>query len=46
MKKILVLSGNYYQIPYIKKAREMGYYVISCDYLEKNPGHQYANEYL
>ena len=23
----------------------MGYYVITCDYLPNNPGHQYAHEY-
>lgn len=45
MKKLLLLGGDYYQIPAIKKAREMGHYVITCDYTEENPGHQYANEY-
>ncbi len=45
MKKLLILNGSYTQIRAIKKAREMGHYVITCDYLEHNPGHQYANEY-
>lgn len=45
MKKLLVLSGNHSQIPVIQKAREMGHYVITCDYLEENSGHQYANEH-
>ncbi|WP_146551734.1 ATP-grasp domain-containing protein [Rummeliibacillus sp. SL167] len=45
MKKILMLGGAYIQIPMIKAAREMGHYVITCDYLEDNPGHQYAHEY-
>ncbi len=33
------------QIPSIKKAKEMGLYVITCDYLPDNPGHKYADEY-
>lgn len=33
------------QIPAIMRARELGYYVITCDYLPKNPGHQFADEY-
>ncbi|MFF5993405.1 ATP-grasp domain-containing protein [Lysinibacillus sp. KU-BSD001] len=45
MKKLLMLGGSHLQIPAIKKAREMGHYVITCDYLEENPGHQYAHEY-
>ena len=45
MKKLLILGGSHGQIPVIKAAREMGHYVITCDYLENNPGHQYAHEY-
>lgn len=45
MKKILMLGGSMQQIPAIKKAKEMGYYVITCDYLENNPGHKFADEY-
>ena len=33
------------QIPAIKKAKEMGLYVITCDYMPNNPGHKYADEY-
>ncbi|MEK4424521.1 ATP-grasp domain-containing protein [Solibacillus sp. FSL K6-1523] len=44
MKKLLMLGGSHFQIPAIKKAKEMGYYVITCDYLEDNPGHQFADE--
>lgn len=33
------------QIPIIKLAKEMGLYVITCDYLPDNPGHKYADEY-
>lgn len=45
MKKILMLGGSMQQIPAIKRAREMGFYVITCDYLPDNPGHKYADEY-
>ncbi|MFY0741958.1 ATP-grasp domain-containing protein [Solibacillus silvestris] len=45
MKKLLMLGGSYLQVPAIKKARDLGHYVISCDYLEDNPGHQFAHEY-
>lgn len=45
MKKILLLGGAYHQIPAIKKAKELGYYAITADYLPNNPGHQYSDEY-
>lgn len=45
MKKVLMLGGNYYQMTATKKAKELGYYVISCDYLPENPAHKYADEY-
>ncbi len=44
-KRILMLGGSYFQIAPILYARKQGYYVITCDYLPDNPGHQYANEY-
>lgn len=45
MKKLLMLGGSQLQISAIKKARELGHYVITCDYLEDNPGHQFSHEY-
>ena len=45
MKKILMLGGSLYQTYAIKEAIRLGYYVITCDYLPDNPGHQYAHEY-
>lgn len=45
MKKLLMLGGSPAQVIAIKKAKEMGYYVITCDYLEDNPGHQFSDEY-
>ena len=44
-KKMLFLGGIMQQIPAIKHARELGYHVITCDYLPSNPGHKYADEY-
>ena len=44
-KKILMLGGADIQVPAIKKAKEMGYYVITCDYLPDNPGHKFSDEY-
>jgi biotin carboxylase len=44
-KKILMLGGADIQVSVIKKAKELGCYVITCDYLPKNPGHKYADEY-
>lgn len=40
-----MLGGSLYQTYAIKQAVEMGYYVITCDYLPSNPGHKYAHEY-
>jgi biotin carboxylase len=45
MKKILMLGGSIYQTYAIKEAVRQGHYVITCDYLPSNPGHQFAHEY-
>lgn len=45
MKKILLLGGAMQQIPSVLKAKELGLYTITCDYLPSNPGHKYADEY-
>ncbi|MGE7689369.1 ATP-grasp domain-containing protein [Lysinibacillus sp. NPDC097214] len=45
MKKLLMLGGAHSQVPAIKAAKEMGHYVIICDYLIGNPGRKYAHEY-
>jgi biotin carboxylase len=45
MKKLLMLGGSHFQVPSIRTAVAMGYYVISCDYLPNNPGHKFAHEY-
>ena len=43
--KLLVLGGSPFQVPLIKKAKDMGLHVITCDYLPDNPGHVLADEY-
>ena len=45
MKKIMMLGGNVFQKTAIKRAKELGYHVISVDYLPDNPGHKYSDEY-
>jgi len=45
MKRILMLGGSLYQTYAIKEAVQLGYHVITCDYLPSNPGHQFAHEY-
>ncbi len=46
MKKLLMLGGAFSQVPAIKRAKEQGFWVITCDYLPENPGHQFADEYV
>lgn len=44
MKKILVLAAGILQTPVIKKAREMGYYVIAVDGNSEAVGLQFADK--
>ncbi len=44
-KRIMILGGNYVQALATKVAKELGYYVISTDLHEDNPGHKIADEY-
>ncbi len=46
MKKLLILGGANAQVPTIKKAKALGCYVITCDYIPENPGHRYSDEYI
>ena len=46
MKKLMILGGSAYIIPVIKKAHELGLYVITCDYLPDNAAHRYSDEYV
>ena len=38
MKKIMILGGDKNQLPLIKKAKELGLYVILCDFRDNVPG--------
>lgn len=44
MKKLMVLAAGLLQLPVIKKAREMGYYVIAVDDDPNAPGMALANK--
>lgn len=44
-KRVMLLGGNFFQMTATKAAKELGYYVISVDYLPDNPAHKYADEY-
>src|SRR5690554_4090934 len=45
MKKLLLLGGLRYLIPVIKTAKDLGHYVITCDYIPDNIAHKYSDEY-
>lgn len=45
MKKILLLGGSAQQIIAIETAKRLGYYTVLCDYLEDNPGQDYADRF-
>lgn len=44
-KRILMLGGLRYLLPVIQAAHDLGYYVITCDYLPDNIAHKYSDEY-
>lgn len=46
MKKLLILGGSRYILPVIKCAKDLGVYVITCDYLPNNFAHRYSDEYV
>ena len=45
-KKLMLLGGLRYLLPVIEAAHELGYYVITCDYLPDNIAHKYSDEYV
>ena len=45
-KRVLVLNGSFCEAPIIKKAKEMGMYVITTGNAPNLIGHQYADEYI
>lgn len=46
MKKLLIIGASILQLPAIKKAKEMGYYVAVADYDPNAVGIEYADEYF
>ena len=44
-KKILLLGGSTAQLIAIRKAKELGYYTILCDYLPDNPGQHIVDSF-
>lgn len=46
MKKILFVNGSYNEIPLIKAAHSLGFYVITSGNDLTGEGHRYANEYI
>ena len=44
MKKLLILGAMEMHVPLILRAKELGLYVITCDYIPENPGHKLADE--
>ena len=45
MKKLIFLGGSDIQVPAIKYAKSLGYYIITIDYLPENPGHILSDKY-
>lgn len=45
MKKIMLLGGSAQQVIAIKRAKELGYFTILCDYLVDNPGQYVADQF-
>lgn len=45
-KKLMLLGGSRYLFPVIKKAHDLGLYVITCDYLPDNDAHKFADKYI
>lgn len=46
MKKLLIIGASILQLPAIKKAKELGYYVGVADYDPKAVGIKFADEYF
>lgn len=42
----MILGGSKYIVPVIKKAHDLGIFVITCDYLPNNYAHKFADKYV
>ena len=45
-QRLLILNGSLSELPLIKKAKELGYYVITSGNAPELIGHRYADEYI
>lgn len=43
MKKIMIIAGGQWQVPLVKKAKEMGLYVINTNPFKDSPAFKYAD---
>ena len=46
MQKLLILGGGYAEMPLIKAAKELGFYVLTTGYYKNELGHNYSDEYI
>ncbi|MCG3665687.1 ATP-grasp domain-containing protein [Aliarcobacter butzleri] len=46
MFNLLILGGSHAEIPLIKSAKKLGFYVITTGNKENDLGHKYADEYI
>jgi biotin carboxylase len=46
MKKILILGGSHAEIPIIRAAKELGYFVITTGNKETDIGHKFSDKYI
>lgn len=44
-KKIMILGGSENQVPFLKKAQELGHFVILCDYNENCIGKEFCDKF-
>ena len=45
-EKVLILNGSFSELPIIKLAKDMGYYVITTGNMPDLIGHKYADQYI
>lgn len=46
MKKLLILGGGHSEIPLVKSAKKLGFYVITTGNRRDDLGHKYSDEYV
>lgn len=46
MKKLMILGASAFAVPVVEKAKKLGIYTITVDYLPDNIAHRYSNQYI